>query len=93
MTVPVSDVHLMVWGCLCFKVWAMVIFLLISCEAKTVIQNTAFSASLVPGGDSILESLSACVLVLTGFSLGLKPVVASSLLIITLCFSMQRAGL
>lgn len=83
--VPMSHVHVMVWGCSCFKLWAI--------EAKTVIQNMPFSASLVLGGDSVLESLSVCLLVPPVFSLGLKPAVASSLLIITHCFSMQRACL
>lgn len=83
--VPISHVHVVVWGCTCFKVWAT--------EAKTVIQNMPFSASLVLGINSVLESRSVYVLVFPVFSLGLKPAVAGSLLIITHCFSMQRACL
>lgn len=85
----------MVWGCFCVKVWAMVTFLLINLGAKTLIQNRALSASLVRAEFVFWNRQSGSGLVPTVFSLGLRPAVSSSLLIIThsSCLSMQGAFL
>lgn len=73
----------------------MVTFLLINLGAKTLIQNRALSASLVRAEFVFWNRQSGSGLVPTVFSLGLRPAVSSSLLIIThsSCLSMQGAFL
>lgn len=92
---PINSVHVKVWNCFLIKVQAMVAFLLISLRAKTVIQNMDLSASLVQAEFAFWNCRSGSGLVLSVFSLGRRPAVSGSLLIIThsYCLSIQRAFL
>lgn len=48
--VPTSSVHVLVWGCICFQVWATVTFLLINWEKQNLQYQHCLLSILGAGG-------------------------------------------